>query len=59
MVECGSTQVAIGKGIGTRTTAETVEVLNTLFLERGPVDEPLMDNSRVFRSPRLNEMLDQ
>ena len=39
-----------------RTRIE-VNILNEVFLERGPVDEILMDNSATFHSSRLADLL--
>ena len=41
-----------------RETAESVvEVLNELFMERGPVREILMDNGTIFRSEKMTDFL--
>ena len=51
--------MAIWRELRAETAGNVAEVLNEIFLERGPVDEVLMDNSTVFRSATLKELLDR
>nr|XP_027233814.1 uncharacterized protein LOC113825211 [Penaeus vannamei] len=59
MVDCGPGRVAIWRRLRGETAEEISGILNELFLERGPVDEVLMDNSTAFRSQVLKNMLDK
>ena len=58
MVKCRKGQLVLWREM--RAEAEEVieGVLNEIFLERGPVDEMLMDNSATFCSKALKRMLD-
>ena len=58
MVDCGPSRFAICREIRGKTSREIVDVLNEVFLERGPADEVLMDNSASFHSSLLKEMFD-
>ena len=57
MIDCGPSRFAIWKKLKEETAEEIVNILNEVFLERGPVDEILMDNSATFHSPRLADLL--
>ena len=59
MIDCGPGRVAIWRELRTETAVEIGSILNEIFLERGPVDEVLMDNSTVFRSGTLKSMFDK
>ena len=59
MMDCGSGRVAIWKGLWSENAEEISRVLHEIFLERGPVDEVLMDNGAAFRSQALKDMLDK
>ena len=58
MIDCGPSRFAIWREIRCETSREIADVLNEVFLERGPVDEVLMDNSASFHSSLLKEMFD-
>ncbi|XP_076049371.1 uncharacterized protein LOC143030051 [Oratosquilla oratoria] len=57
MVDCGPGRFAVWRELKTETGEEIVRMMNEIFLERGPVDEILMDNSAAFRSGALKDML--
>ena len=57
MIDCGSSRLAIWRKLKGETAEEIVDILNEVFLERGPVDEILMDNSATFHSSRLADLL--
>ena len=59
MVDCGPSRIAIWRELRAETAENIASVLNEIFLERGPVDEVLTDNSTVFRSAALRETLDR
>ena len=59
MVDCGPSRFAIWKKLNTETASEIADMLNKIFLERGPVDEVLLDNGTAFRSETVREMLDK
>lgn len=59
MVDCGPGRVAIWRGLRAENAREIAKVLNEIFLERGPVEEVLMDNGTAFRSQVLKDMLDK
>ncbi|GAB1600005.1 hypothetical protein Ahia01_000278000, partial [Argonauta hians] len=59
MVDCGSGRFAIWREIRSESAAEVTRVLEQVFLERGPVDEVVLDNGATFRSELLREMLDR
>ena len=58
MIDCGPSRFAIWKKIRGETSREIFDVLNEVFLERGPVEEVLMDNSATFHSSLLKELFD-
>ena len=59
MVDCGPSRYAIWRELPNETAEVVVKVLDTVFFEHGPVDELLMDNSTVFRSQKLRDLLDK
>ena len=58
VVDCWPGQVAIWKQLKRESADEIASILNKIFLERGPVEELLMDNATVFRSELLKRALD-
>ena len=58
MIDYGPSRFAIWKKIRGETSREISNVLNEVFLERGPVNEVFMDNSATFHSSLLKEMFD-
>ena len=59
VVDCGPSRFAIWKELSTENAREISMMLEGIFLERGPVEEVLMDNSTAFRSQLLREMLEK
>ncbi|XP_029642717.1 uncharacterized protein LOC115217217 [Octopus sinensis] len=59
MVDCGSGRLVIWRELRTGITDEIAQILNGIFLERGPVEELLMDNWVAFRLEALRDMLDR
>ena len=59
MVDCGPGRVAIWRELKAENAEEIARLLNEIFLERGPVEEVLMDNGTAFRSRVMKEMLDK
>lgn len=59
LVDCGPGRVAIWRELWAENAEEIARILNEIFLERGPVEEVLMDNGTVFRSRVVREMLDK
>lgn len=57
MVDCGPGRFAIWRELRRETADCVTTLLNEVFLERGPVDELLMDNSAVFRSEAMAEFM--
>lgn len=57
MVDCGPGRFAIWRKLKKEDAQEISAEFNNVFLERGPVDELLMDNSTAFRSRCLGDML--
>lgn len=57
MVDCGPGRFAIWRKLKKDDAQEISAELNNVFLESGPVDELLMDNSTAFRSQCLGDML--
>ncbi|XP_076057133.1 uncharacterized protein LOC143034657 [Oratosquilla oratoria] len=57
MIDCGPGHFAVWRELKTEKGEEIAPVKNEIFLERGPMDEVLMDNSTAFRSGILKEML--
>ena len=48
MMDCGPGRVAIWREIRSETAGEIARTVNEVFLERGPVEELLMDNGAAF-----------
>lgn len=59
MVDCGPGRYTMWKELARETAECIVKVLNEVFLERGPVDELMMDNSTAFRSELLKGFLEK
>ncbi|XP_076036529.1 uncharacterized protein LOC143022271 [Oratosquilla oratoria] len=59
MVDCGPGRFGIWRELKAETGEEIARVINEVFLERGPVDEVLMDNDTAFRSEALKGTLDK
>ena len=59
MVDCGPGRFAIWKEIRAETALEISKIVEELFLERGPVEEVLMDNGPAFRSEVFKEVCDK
>ena len=59
MVDCGPGRVAIWRELRAENAEDIARTLNEIFLERGPVEEVLMDNGTAFRSRVMKEMLDK
>ena len=59
IVDCGPSRIAIWRELRRETAEEIATALESIFFERGPVDEVLMDNSTAFRSELLERMLDK
>ena len=59
VVDCGPGRVAIWRELRAEKADEIAGMLNQIFLERGPVDEVLMDNGAVFRSRVLKDVCDK
>ncbi|KAF2347666.1 Integrase catalytic core [Trinorchestia longiramus] len=57
MVDCGPGRFAVWRELRRENTQCIVTELTNIFLESGPVHELLMDNSTVFRSQMLADML--
>lgn len=51
--------VDIRRNIRTESAEEISRVLYEIYLERGPVEEVLMDNRTAFRSRALKDVLDE
>ena len=59
IVDCGPGRFAIWRELKRETAECIAAVMEEIFLERGPVDEVLMDNATAFRSELLRELLDR
>ena len=57
MVDCGPGRFAIWRKMTREDAPQISAELESVFLERGPVDELLMDNSTAFRSEHMRNML--
>ena len=55
MVDCGPGRLALWRQLRGETAVEICGILDTLFYERGPVSEILMDNALAFRSQEMDE----
>lgn len=49
VIDCGPSRLAIWRAVETRRSEVAADVVNTLFHERGPPDEVLLDNDTSFR----------
>ena len=58
VVDCGPGRIAIWRQLKQESADEIASILNEIFLERGPVEELLMDNATVFRSELLKRAFD-
>lgn len=59
LLDCGPGRVAIWRELRAENAEEIAGILNGIFLERGPVEEVLMDKGTAFRSRVVKEMLDK
>ncbi|XP_068200690.1 uncharacterized protein [Palaemon carinicauda] len=57
VVDCGPGRFAIWRQLKRGDAQEISAELNSIFLERGPVDEMLLDKSTAFKSQCLGDML--
>lgn len=57
MLDCGPGRFAIWRELRTETAHAICKELDQVFLERGAVEEVLMDNATAFRSREMNELL--
>lgn len=57
IVDCGPSRYATWKELRRETAESIVARLNELFLERGPVEELLMDNATVFKSEVMDSLI--
>ncbi|MEL6803533.1 MAG: reverse transcriptase-like protein, partial [Bacteroidota bacterium] len=53
IVDCGPGRLAIWKELRTETAIEIAQVLAEIFMERGPPEQIILDNSPAFRSELL------
>ena len=58
VVDCQPSRIAIWRQLKWELANEIALILNEIFLERGLVEELLMDNATVFRSELLKMALD-
>ena len=58
VVDCGPGRIAVWRQLKRESADEIASILNEIFLERGTVEELLMDNATVFRSELLKRALD-
>ena len=56
MIDCGPGRVVTWRKIRVETTKEIERVIEKVFMERGPVEEVLMDNDASFHSAVLREL---
>ena len=57
-MDCGPGRIAIWRQLKRESADEIASILNEIFLERGPVEELLLDNATVFWSELLKTALD-
>ena len=57
IVDCGPGRFAIWRKLNRETADAITEILEEIFLERGPVKEVLMDNGRAFHSEQMARLL--
>ncbi|XP_045136504.1 uncharacterized protein LOC123519337 [Portunus trituberculatus] len=56
IIDCGPSRFALWKELRMETANHIAQILNDIFLERGPVSELLMDNATVFRSVLIEDI---
>lgn len=56
MIDCGPGRVAIWRKIKNETAEEVKRVVEEVFMERGPVEEVLVDNGTSFRSEVFRDL---
>ena len=59
MVDCGPGRHIIWREMKGESATEICREINSLFYERGPVDEVLMDNAAAFKSDEMNQLLEK
>ena len=59
MVDCGPGRHVVWREMRGESAAEICREMDSLFYERGPVDELLMDNARAFQSEEMKQMLER
>ena len=59
IVDCGPGRFVLWRELRTETAVEICKILDTLFYERGPVSEVLMDNALAFTSQEMELVLDK
>ena len=59
LVDCGPGRFAIWRELRSEGAEVVAGVINEIFLERGAVEEVLMDNATIFHSQVFLEMLDR
>ena len=59
MIDCGPGRVVIWRKIRAETAKEIERVVEEVFMERGPVEEVLMDNGASFRSEVLRGLCEK
>ena len=59
MIDCWPGRVAIWRKIRAETVKEIKRIFEEVFMERGPVEEVLMDNGTSFHSELLRELCEK
>lgn len=59
MIDCGPLHFAAWRKIRGKIAHEIIDAVNEIFLERGQVNEVLMDNSATFHSSLLKNTFDK
>ncbi|GAB1600614.1 uncharacterized protein LOC115212112 [Argonauta hians] len=59
MVDCGPGRFAIWREVKSEATWAIGDIVEQIFLERGPVSELLMDNGSAFRSEAFKRVCDK
>ena len=57
IIDCGPGRLAVWRRIPNETAENICDILEEIFLERGPVEEVLMDNGSAFRSRVMRDFL--
>lgn len=57
LVDCGPGRFAVWRELRTEAAPNVCKILDEVFKERGPPSELLMDNSSVFHSADINELM--